>query len=276
MTPEIGIMQGRLSPPQDGRFQFSPKNWQAEFSLAKELGFDSIEWIYDEWEFNPREFNPILDYHCRDEIQKLISRYNIGIHSICADYFVNGDLLSADTAPALLLSALIHVARSFRIKTIVLPFLEGSDIKSRKQEKKVIKNISTVSGICHSYGVKLALETELDAKNLKMFIKEFDSSYVGVCYDLGNTASYGHNSLWDIRLLGDLIFEVHIKDRKIGSSQSVYLGEGDVDFDGCFRALKSIGFNGPMILQANRGENYIGDAKRQLEFVKTKLEELNR
>lgn len=265
MMPQIGIMQGRLSPPQDGRFQFSPKNWQAEFLLAKELGFGSIEWIFED---DNTEINPIFDYKIRKEIQNLSRQHNVEINSLCADYFINHDLLTIDNI--LFLKVLMLVAKSSGIKTIVLPFLEGSDIKSRKQEKKVIKNISTVSGICHSYGIKLALETELDAKNLKMFIKEFDSPYVGVCYDLGNTASYGHNSPWDIRLLGDLIFEVHVKDRKVGSSQSVYLGEGDVDFDGCFKALKNIGFNGPMILQANRGEDYLADAKRQLEFVKAK------
>ncbi len=272
MTPQIGIMQGRLSPSQDGRFQFFPKNWQAEFSLAKKLGFDLIEWIYEEenWQIH-WGFNPILDREWREEIRKLSSRYSVGVHSMCADYFMSDNwLLSTNNNSIWVLSALVFVARVLGIKVIVLPFLEKSAIKNRKQETKVIENINAVLGICNLYDVRLALETELDAINLKRFIKEFNSPYVGVCYDLGNTVSYGHNSPWDIRFLGALIFEVHIKDRKVGSSQSVYLGEGDVDFYGCFRALKSIGFNGSMILQANRGEYYIDDAKRQLDFVKTK------
>lgn len=272
MMPEIGIMQGRLSPLQDGRFQFFPKNWQAEFSLAKELGFDSIEWIYEENTWNVHwGFNPILSPELRDEIRKISSKNGVGINSICADYFVDNGLLSSDDSQVYVLKALVFAARSLRIKTIILPFLEASSIKNPKQKTRVVKNINAVLGVCRAFGVRLALETELDAKDLKRFIKQFHSSYVGVCYDLGNTASYGHNSPLDIGFLGDLIFEIHLKDRKIGSNQSVYLGEGDVDFDSCFKALKNIGFNGPIILQANRSEDYyLEDAKRQFDFVKTK------
>ena len=272
MIPEIGIMQGRLSPPQDGRFQFFPKNWQAEFSQAQQLGFDSIEWLYDEDNWDIRwGFNPILDREGREKIRKLSSWYNVGVHSICADYFINGGFLRSGDDRVSMLIALIFVARALGIKTIILPFLEKSAIKNRKQKKKVIENISSVLELCRLYGVKLALETELDAVSLRHFIRMFQSPCVGVCYDLGNTASYGHYSPKDIGFLGDMIFEVHIKDRKIGSDKSVNLGEGDVDFNGCFKALKSIGFNGPMILQANRNDiYYLDDAKRQLDFVKTK------
>ena len=272
MTPQIGIMQGRLSPSQDGRFQFFPKNWQAEFSLAKELGFSSIEWIYDE---NPDirrphwEFNPILNRECREEIHNLSRRHSVKINSICADYFMSNGF-STDVGSDIVLRTLIFAAKSIQVKTIVLPFLENATIKNNRLKKEIIKSISDVLGLCKLYGVKLALETDLGANDIRIFIRQFKSPYVGVCYDLGNATSYGHDLPKDIGFLGALIFEVHIKDRKVGSSQSVYLGEGDVDFYGCFRALKSIGFNGSMILQANRGEYYIDDAKRQLDFVKTK------
>ena len=44
----IGIMQGRLSPPEDGRFQSFPReHWRQEFARAREAGLDYIEWIHD-------------------------------------------------------------------------------------------------------------------------------------------------------------------------------------------------------------------------------------
>ena len=40
----IGIMQGRLLPPVDGRIQAFPGDgWQREFAIARGLGYDSIE-----------------------------------------------------------------------------------------------------------------------------------------------------------------------------------------------------------------------------------------
>ena len=45
---KIGIMQGRLSPPIDGRIQAFPINdWESEFEKASKIGFDCIEWIFD-------------------------------------------------------------------------------------------------------------------------------------------------------------------------------------------------------------------------------------
>jgi len=47
-TRTYGVMQGRLSPPEDGRFQSFPRvGWRDEFPKAKAAGFDYIEWIDD-------------------------------------------------------------------------------------------------------------------------------------------------------------------------------------------------------------------------------------
>ena len=51
---KIGIMQGRLSEPISNKIQEFPKNsWKEEFHKASELGFDSIEWIFDIYRKNP-------------------------------------------------------------------------------------------------------------------------------------------------------------------------------------------------------------------------------
>ena len=50
-------MQGRLSPPFEGRFQTFPVHeWRAEFPRAKEAGLTSIEWIYETFH---EEENPV-------------------------------------------------------------------------------------------------------------------------------------------------------------------------------------------------------------------------
>jgi len=46
----IGIMQGRLGPPVEGRFQSFPRaHWAEEFPRAAEAGLGAIEWIYDSY-----------------------------------------------------------------------------------------------------------------------------------------------------------------------------------------------------------------------------------
>ena len=65
--PEIGIMQGRLSPPEDGRIQSFPKrSWRKEFSRAQKAGLASIEWIY---EAETEAHNPLGSDHGIEEVQ---------------------------------------------------------------------------------------------------------------------------------------------------------------------------------------------------------------
>ena len=53
----VGIMQGRLSPPTDGKYQSFPKySWKDEFFKAQQCSLYSIEWIF---EADDHEKNPI-------------------------------------------------------------------------------------------------------------------------------------------------------------------------------------------------------------------------
>ena len=48
MVNKIGIMQGRLSKQKGIRIQEFPRDtWEQEFEKAKDIGFDTIEWIFD-------------------------------------------------------------------------------------------------------------------------------------------------------------------------------------------------------------------------------------
>jgi L-ribulose-5-phosphate 3-epimerase UlaE len=69
---KIGIMQGRLLPRYKKRYQAHPVNyWQAEFYIAKELGFSQIEMILD---YNEVELNPLMLKIGMDQIKQLIKK----------------------------------------------------------------------------------------------------------------------------------------------------------------------------------------------------------
>ena len=54
----FGIMQGRLLPKYKGNYQAHPVGyWSKEFSLAREFGFDCIEFILD---YDQNQKNPLL------------------------------------------------------------------------------------------------------------------------------------------------------------------------------------------------------------------------
>ncbi|TSC78306.1 MAG: xylose isomerase domain-containing protein [Parcubacteria group bacterium Gr01-1014_33] len=151
---------------------------------------------------------------------------------------------------------------------ILIPLLEDHAVKSEGEKQKIISVITQALNGMRDNTLRIAFETELPVNELIDFVDRFKSPRVGVYYDIGNCTSYGFDCPRDFKMLGTRVFGVHVKDRKGGSTQSVILGTGDADFEKCFAVLSEIGYNGTYILQAWRSDDYLGDAKRQLEFVR--------
>lgn len=263
---KVGILQGRLSPSLNGRFQFFPEEWQKEFKTAKEIGFDSIEWLFDWVDF---ENNPIFNDKGRMEIEKNIRESGVKASSICADYYMEYVFTGNQAQKSIeVLKELVKAANITSEKLILIPLLEKNAPKSDEEKKEIILNIKKALPEAEKNGVRIAFETEMPKEELLEFLKSFNSESVGAYYDIGNATSYRFNCVEDIRSIKDRIFGIHAKDRKKGSAQSVILGEGDSDYPGCVEALKEVSFSGVIIMQAWRGQEYLEDAKNQLLFLK--------
>jgi hexulose-6-phosphate isomerase len=87
----------------------------------------------------------------------------------------------------------------------------------------------------------------LSPLEMRAFIDEIGSPWVKVYFDVGNiTAAHGFAEHW-IKILGDRICMVHIKDyrRWVGTRNGyVDLYSGDVDFGKVMAALRRIGYGG--------------------------------
>src|SRR5450755_2927570 len=130
MPHSYGIMQGRLVPPEDGRFQSFPRNaWRDEFPRARDAGLDYIEWIHDEY---GRDVNPIFSQAGLAELDALKRQYNIATPAICGDWFMDWPLLCCSpeqrTCRERQLHQLIPIAARIGAARIVLPFVDQSKI----------------------------------------------------------------------------------------------------------------------------------------------------
>lgn len=255
-------MQGRLSAPQSNQLQFFPNDWKAEFETAHILGFDSIEWIYDDKDFD----NPLMSEIGQSEIKEKQRQFDVLVKSICADIFMKVHLTDEDSSSAIeILSNLINCSAQAEIINISIPFVEEHVPATAEQRLAVVRNIKKILSL--NKNINFALEIDLSVDDIISIVEAIDSPQVGVCYDTGNAMTFGFDAGDDIRKLGKYLKEIHLKDRIKGTRQSVYLGEGSVNFSDVFSALSEIKFNGLCILQAWRGKNYLDDAKRQLEFA---------
>ncbi len=270
---KIGIMQGRLSPMQGDRMQFSPVYWAEEFDLAQRLGFSSIEWLvdWDHWHSNPI-FSPLA----HREIKKKLLQTNIRMNVLGCDVVMKCPLFGAKRgegirALTLTVKALKMLVALCEIKDPVfcIPLLEGNAPKKETEIKETLQSLNLLFSAFQDSNIRFALEVEMAAQQVLHFIELLQHPYVGVCYDLGNATSYGFNCSAEIRLLNKKIFNVHIKDRRRLSADSQRLGRGDVDFGASFVALEDIKYEGPITMQAFRtSQNYLTDAQSQLDYIK--------
>jgi L-ribulose-5-phosphate 3-epimerase len=268
-SPRIGVMQGRLSPRPGERLQAFPwASWQTEFDRAKILGFDFIEWIF---EVERCEDNPLWSGSGRDRIRQEIKSSGVRVGSICADYFMERRL--AGTRGAALkqavdvLKRLIDCAADVGAQRILMPLVEQAALGDEDLEDDFIEAIQGCLPAAVHRGVILALEMEIPGKEYAAFVERCAHPCVKACYDTGNSAAQGLAIASDVVPVLPRLTAVHVKDRRVrGTSQP--LGRGDADLRGFFRVLKGHGFDGDIVLQHYFGEDYLGDARDSLRFVR--------
>ena len=273
MNP-IGIMQGRLSPPIGGRIQSFPVDtWREEFSLAREAGLACIEWIY---EADTEAVNPLRTDEGVAEIPRLIENSGVAVWSVCADYYMAERLVTPDGVPrgatVQHLMWLMGRAGLLGARYIVLPFVDASSLESSQEVEGLLVVLKSVMPAAEHAGVELHLEADLKPADLVAVLERISHPLVRANYDIGNSASLGHDPVEELTLLGPWLGSVHVKDRLLGGG-TVPLGTGAADFPACFRLLCAAGFHGPFILQAARQEGLseVELAIRNRRFVEEQL-----
>ena len=284
---KIGIIQGRLSPPTQGKIQSFPfDTWEAEFAIAEECGFEAIELCVDSCKW--RE-NPLFTDEGTDRIIKLSRENKIDVVALDPLYLTQRGLLSNSEEMARerieFMKKVLPNCKKIGMEYILMPIIIGpslelaAKLRSKENRPHVVNFLKESLKIAEDYDMKFALETSLTAQEIFDLMETLKSPSIVVCYDTGNSAYFGHNIISDIEKLSDHLVEVHIKDHKntddkgtpITSYNSVALGTGDVDFKAVFNVLKKSDFDGTYILQMARGEDHIGIAKSSLNFVRSFL-----
>lgn len=237
-----------------GRIQEFPINtWQDEFRMAKSIGLDSIEWTVD---FNEYRLNPIFDSDAKGLITKLSNQFGVSVPSITLDCFVNAPIHAINELTGLKSDAadLVWVAQNICIpdlNLLVLPIVAEAGDFDLDKLLVLIRCLDEIGVEIANSGKRVAIECEFKISLIKILLDSLDPTVFGVNFDIGNSAALGHSAREEIMLCKGRIFNVHIKDRKLGG-KTVPLGDGCVNFLEVANELKSIGYQGNKILQAAR------------------------
>jgi L-ribulose-5-phosphate 3-epimerase len=274
MQPIYGVMQGRLSPPEEGRFQAFPRRtWRDEIRLAKEAGFSYIEWIHDDYD---RGANPIFSESGLLELKALKAQYGIATPALCGDWFMDFPLVRCSEQEREQreqhLCELLPVAQKLGACKIVLPFVDNSKMTTDEEKQSVAGVLKRVLPLAQRHGIELHLETDLDPAAFRDFLQLVPHPSLKVNWDSGNSSGLGYIASEEFAAYGNRIGSVHIKDRyrkPEGGVETRPLGSGFADFDDVFRAIRSIDYAGGLTLQVARGApgDEVNFLRGQIEFL---------
>ena len=245
----IHCMQGRLVPPEAGRFQTFPVHgWRREIELASAAGVDGIEWIYDE---HGADANPLARDDGVAEMRRLCAAHDVRVESLCADWFIDSPLLHSERDERRARVRWVHTrARAAGIRRIVIPFVDASALQCADDVNALVE---VLVELLPELGVELHLETDLAPDDFAALLSRVDHPLVKANYDTGNSASLGYDPRDEVGAYGARIGSVHVKDRIVGGG-TVPLGTGSADLELVFALLQERGWSRPLVLQVARGE----------------------
>lgn len=243
-----------------------PKNitWKERFEIAKELGFQFVEMSIDETD---ERLERLL---WSDEEIKVVNdamfETGIRIHSICLSGhrrfpFGSKDATIREKALEIMQQA-VNLATKLGVRNIQLAgydvYYEEKTVLSREY---FIRNLRKAVDMAAEQQVMLSIEIMDDPfinslSKFKEIKTQIPSPWLQAYPDLGNLSAWPENNpAYELELGIDSIVAVHIKDTKNvtpvfpGQFKNVPFGEGDVDFLGCLKTLKRLGYNGTFLIE---------------------------
>ena len=261
--PVFGIVQGRLIQPPSCQLQWFPQDeWEREFEIASQLGFNYIELIAER---QHNTANPIWNDNGIEKIKRLAKNSNLCLHAFCNDYVIDHCIIKNRKVVNQTLK-LISMGNILGLEKLIIPLFEDSEL--------TISNYTDYRGALIEIGdaaresdMSICLETILNGEQLLEVLDDLNHPNIYCVFDTGNRIAFGHDIYSDIILLGNYIKHVHIKDKN-GNDENVLLGTGKVNFYKVFQSLSEIDYGGPYTFETTRGRNPVKTAKYNLSLAK--------
>ena len=266
-------MQGRLSQKNNSPLQSFPFNtWEDEFSRAKKIGFNKIEWLVDK-EFDYK--NPLFSEKGRDKILGLSNTHQIKVETLCAHFLIYGSILG-DTKDSDQIKKyffeVIEQAINIGINFISIPLMGKMSLRYKEVSQKIENLLKEIN---QQFEIDILLESDISNIKTFIFIKKLESKKIGMLYDLGNATKFNFSFKDDFPLIKESVKEIHIKDFSLALNKSVRLGEGDTNFEETFHIINEHNWKGTMLLetpifddwQKEAQKNYIHTTKYLKKFL---------
>jgi hexulose-6-phosphate isomerase len=245
-----------------------PGSLADKFQAAKEAGFAGIE-------LNA----PGIDI---DEAKAAVAKTGLPIDGTVGA--AHWQVRHTDPDPAVRAKAVENLKNAIREThavgghTALLVVGRGSDGTEQECWERSTEGIAQALPLAAELGVVIAIENvwnqflydhegnaEQTADKFVKYVDQFNSPWVGMQFDIGNHWKYGSMGDW-IRALDKRVVKLDVKGFSRQENKFTDIGEGDIDFADCRRALREINFYGWCAAEVGGG-----DAER-LKLISSRMD----
>lgn len=224
-----------------------------------DIGYDGVEILCD----IPHAYPKTITDADINEIKQLFSKFEITISNLNAfTLFAIGDTYHPSWVETDVASRKMRIGHTLDCIKLARK-LGASNIStepggptisqglSESDQLKIFENgIYEILDTAKEEDVTLLIEPEPgllieNSNEFIKFIKNFDSKYIGLNFDIGHFFCVGENPSDAIYRLSEYIRHVHLEDIAADRTHHhLMLGEGAIDIDSVLKSLKNIGYDG--------------------------------
>lgn len=254
-------------------------SWEQKMLLAKESGFDCIELSIDG---TPERLGRLYDDAFAPEVKAAMK--NTGVPFLTFALTANrayplGSEDSAVREKALDIAKRgLALANELGIKVMHITGYDEIGSKCNEHTVELFKeSIRAITELAEQGETVVAIET-MDTefmgscRNIAALCREMNSKKFGIYADVGNLTALGYDMPDEILSCGEYIVGVHVKDTVPNVVRDILFGEGNVDFDAAFKALKGINYSGALIAEmwSYDKEEFHPNLKKASDFIRAK------
>ena len=232
-------------------------SWEEKFRAAKLAGFDYMEISIDESDQRLKR----LDWTGEEieALRALMSREGMVFPTMCLSGhrkypFGSKDPAIRQRAMEIMEKAILLAVR-LGVRVIQLAaydvYYEPAD---QETDALFVAGMKEAVKMASRAGVVLAMEI-MDTPYMGTisrameYLKKIPSPYFKVYPDIGNLSNFTEDVPGELTLGMGEIVALHVKETRPGVFRDLEFGEGTVDFEGIFRALKELDYQGMFLLE---------------------------
>lgn len=175
------------------------------------------------------------------------------------------------------LKAAVEVAAELHADSVSLwSGAPDDDTESGMHWERLVSGVREVLEHAEARGVRLSFEPEpgmlvSTMADFEQLHAAMDHPLLGLTLDVGHVQCLSDGDIGDhIRRWRDILWNVHIEDMRRGVHEHLMFGEGDMDFNPIFAALREVNYAGPVHVELSRhSHDAVNAARKSHEFLRS-------